>query len=150
MATGAGPGERAMDEQRIIETFELLPDWDGRYEFINELGHKLGAMPEANKTEDNRVQGCTTRTWVTGHLSTSDPPVMEYQADAEGTLVRGIVMLLLVPFQGKTPEEVLSADPSDYLGKLGLEEHLSPNRRLGMHAFIAKLKAIARACAATA
>lgn len=139
-----------MTEQEIIDAFELLPDWDERYEFIAELGRELSGMPAADKTENTRVQGCTTPTWVTGHLRAGDPPVMEYQVDVEGTLVRGIVMLLLAPFQGKTPEEVLARDISDYIGRLELEEHLSPNRRQGMHAFIAKLKAIARTCAEAA
>jgi len=143
----AGPGLKLMDVQRIIDTFELLPDWNERYEFITELGHKLVPVPEAEKTDENLVQGCTTRTWLTGRLNTGDPPTMEYQADAEGPLVRGIVMLLLIPFEGKTPREVLATDPSDYIGKLGLEEHLSPNRRMGMYAFLTKLKAIAKACA---
>ena len=135
-----------MDEQRIVDTFELLPDWEERYEFITELGYKLAPMPDADKTDENLVRGCTTRTWLRGHLGAGDSPAMEYEADAEGTLVRGMVMLLLVPFLGKTPQEVLATDPSDFIGKLGLEEHLSPNRRLGMHAFIARLKAIAEAC----
>jgi cysteine desulfuration protein SufE len=135
-----------MDVQRIIDTFELLPDWNQRYEFITELGHTLATLPEADKIEQNLVQGCTTRTWVTGHLGAGEPPVMEYLADAEGALVRGIVALLLTPFQGKTPQEVLADDPRDFIGKLGLEQHLSPNRRAGMYAFIAKVKAIAREC----
>jgi cysteine desulfuration protein SufE len=135
-----------MDVQRIIDTFELLPDWNQRYEFITELGHKLATLPEAYKTDQNLVQGCTTRTWVTGHLGAGEPAVMEYLADAEGALVRGIVALLLTPFQDKTPQEVLAEDPRDFIGKLGLEQHLSPNRRAGMYAFIAKVKAIAREC----
>lgn len=138
-----------MDMQRIIETFEFLPDWNERYEFIDELGHKLAPMPESDKVDENLVKGCNTRTWLTGHVNAANPPAMEYQADAEGTLVRGIVMLLLTPFQGKTPEDVLATDPSEYIGKLGLEEHLSPNRRVGMYAFIDRLKAIARDCVAS-
>ncbi len=136
-----------MDEQRIIETFELLPDWNERYEFINELGHKLTLVSEAEKTDENLVKGCNTRTWLTGRLNPSEPPTMEFRADAEGPLVRGIVVLLLTPFQGKTPENVLATDPSEYIRKLGLEEHLSPNRRVGMYAFLTRLKAIAKAYA---
>jgi cysteine desulfuration protein SufE len=135
-----------MDAQRIIDTFEMLPDWNQRYEVINELGHKLATLPEADKTDQNLVQGCTTRTWLTGNLSVGEPGIMEYKADAEGALVRGLVALLLIPFEGKTPQEVLAEDPRDFIGKLGLEEHLSPNRRVGMYAFIAKVKALAKDC----
>ncbi len=135
-----------MDIQRIIDTFDMLPDWNQRYEFIAELGHKLAAFSAADKTDQNLVQGCTTRTWVVGQLCGAEPAVMEYKADAEGALVRGIVALLLLPFQGKTPQEVLAHDPRSYIGKLGLEDHLSPNRRVGMYAFITKVKAIAKDC----
>ena len=124
----------------------MLPDWNQRYEFITGLGHKLATLPEADKTDQNLVQGCTTRTRVTGHLGAGEPAVMEYLADAEGALVRGIVALLLTPFQGKTPQEVLAEDPRDFIGKLGLEQYLSTNRRAGMYAFIAKVKAIAKDC----
>ena len=135
-----------MDLQRIIDTFEMFPDWNQRYEFINDLGQQLAAFPETDKTDQNLVQGCTTRTWVVGCLSGAEPAVMEYKADAEGALVRGIVALLLLPFQNKTPQEVLAHDPRNFIEKLGLEEHLSLNRRMGMYAFIAKVKAIARDC----
>ena len=135
-----------MDMQRIIDTFEFLPDWNDRYEFINELGQQLAPMPEAEKVDDNLVKGCNTRTWLTGHLQGVHPSSIEYLADAEGTLVRGIVMLLLTPFQGRPPEEVLATDPSEYIARLGLEEHLSPNRRVGMYAFLDRVKGIARRC----
>ena len=133
-----------MDMQRIIDTFEFLPDWNERYEFIAELGKQLAPLPEADKIEHNLVQGCNTRTWLTGYLRAGDPTTMEYQAETEGELVRGIVVLLLTPFQGKSPQEVVDMDPSDFIGRLGLEEHLSPTRRVGMHAFIDRLKAIAK------
>ncbi len=139
-----------MTEQEIVEAFEVLSDWDDRYEFITDLGRELDAMPAADRTERNRVQGCTTPTWVTGHLTADDPPVMDYRVDVEGALVRGLVVVLLVPFQGKTPEDVMARDIGDYLSRLGLEEHLSPNRRQGMHAFIARVKSIAEASAQAA
>ena len=125
-----------MNEHEIIEAFELLPEWEDRYEFIADLGRGLDTMPAVEQSERNRVQGCTTPTWVEGHLRAGDPPLME--------LVRGLVVVLLAPFQGKAPEDVLARDIGDYLGRLDLEEHLSPNRRQGMHAFIAKVKSIAR------
>ena len=137
---------QTMDVQRIIDTFDMLPDWNQRYEFMAELGNKLEALPAKDKTDQNQIQGCTTRTWLVGQLSGDGSGAMEYRADAEGALVRGIVALLLLPFQGKTPQEVLAQDPKGFIGMLGLEEHLSPNRRVGMYAFIAKVKSIARDC----
>jgi cysteine desulfuration protein SufE len=70
--------------------------------------------------------------------------VIEFRADAETPLVRGLVALLLVPFQRKTPQAVLETDARRYIAKLGLEEHLSPNRRVGMQHFIERVYQIAR------
>jgi cysteine desulfuration protein SufE len=137
-----------MDTRDVIEAFELLDDWDARYELITELARELPPFPEAERTEDNLVPGCNTRAWLTGDLRPGYPPMMEYRADAEGTLVRGLVALLLMPFQGKTPHEVLDTDPGDFLNALGLEAHLSGSRRMGMHAFIKRVKTIAQTHAA--
>ncbi len=139
-----------MTEQEIVEAFELLSDWDDRYEFIVDLGRALDMMPAVDRTEHHRVQGCTTPTWVTGHLTAGDPPVMDYRVAVEGALVRGLVVVLLAPFQGKAPEDVMTRDIGDYIDRLDLAGHLSPNRRQGMHAFIAKIKSIAEASAEAA
>jgi cysteine desulfuration protein SufE len=70
--------------------------------------------------------------------------VIEFRADAETPLVRGLVALLLVPYQRQTPQTVLTTDPSDYIAKLGLKEHLSQNRQAGMEHFFERIHAIAR------
>jgi len=133
-----------MSPDEILETFDLLSDWDQRYEFIAELGGQLPLMPAEEKTDANLVRGCNTPAWLTGSL-TGSPPVMDYRADADGPLVRGLVALLLAPFQGKPPQEVAETDAAGYIDALGLEQHLSPTRRVGMHVFIERVKAIARA-----
>ncbi len=121
----------------------MLPDWDDRFEFVAELGGGLPSMPESQKTDANLVKGCNTRAWLTAHLSGDAPPRLVYEADAETPLVRGLVALLLVPFRDKTPEEVLATDPTAFFAPLGLEQHLSPNRRAGMEAFIKRVMGLA-------
>lgn len=134
-----------MKPQEVIDAFDFLDDWDERFELVTELGRGLAPMPEGDKTDANQVPGCTTRTWLSGHLRPAEPPVIEYLADAEGPLVRGLVALLLAPFQGRTPAEVLALDPNPFIGRLGLEDALSVQRRAGMYAFIDRVKLIARA-----
>lgn len=133
-----------MNAQELIESFELLDSWEERYQLIGELERELIPIPEFEKTEEALVQGCTTRTWLSGHLVGADPPVMEYLADAEGPLVRGLVAVLLLPFQGKTPQEVLDTDPRPYIERLGLESALSVQRRAGMEAFLDRVRVLAR------
>jgi len=133
-----------MTIQRLMDAFELLTDWQERYDYISELGAKLPPMPEAEKTDETRVHGCISKVWITGRAS-GDPIVMEYRADGEGPIIRGLVALLVMLFQGRTREEVLDLDAEGVIEKLGLDENLSPNRHIGMYAMVEKIKGIARA-----
>ena len=38
----------------IVETFELLGDWDTRYAYLVELGEQLPPIPECERVEANR------------------------------------------------------------------------------------------------
>lgn len=134
-----------MEAQDLIDAFEILDSWDARYELIADLEKQLVPIAEADHTDENLVRGCNTRTWLTGHLVAGEPPVVEYRADAEGPLVRGLVAALLLPFQHRTPGEILDTDAHIYVARLGLDTHLSPNRRAGMEAFLGRVKDIARA-----
>jgi cysteine desulfuration protein SufE len=133
-----------MNTRDVLDAFALLDTWEARYEFIGDLSRELLPVAESEKHDANLVKGCNTRTWLTGNLTDADPPQIEYRADAETPLVRGLVALLLVPFQGKTPQGVLETDAREYIGKIGLAEHLSPNRRAGMEHFIERVYQIAR------
>lgn len=132
-----------MTIERLMDAFALLEDWQERYEYLSEVGAKLPPMPEAEKTEAHRVQGCVSSVWVTGR-AVGEPPIMEYHADGEGAVVRGLVALILMLFQDKPRTEVLELDAQGIIQRLGLDEHLSPNRRMGLHAMIERFKTIAR------
>jgi cysteine desulfuration protein SufE len=132
-----------MNMQAVLDAFEFLETWEERFEFVSELGGELPLLSAAERTEVNLVPGCTTRTWLTGRMA-SDSSVLELRADAETPLVRGLVALLLMPFRGKTPSEVLGTDPRPFIERLGLEEALSAKRRAGMEAFLDRVRRIAR------
>ena len=132
-----------MTIERLMDAFALLEDWQERYDYLSEVGAKLPPMPEAEKTEAHRVQGCVSSVWVTGR-AVGESPIMEYHADGEGAVVRGLVALILMLFQNKPRTEVLELDAQGIIQRLGLDEHLSANRRMGLHAMIERFKAIAR------
>jgi len=133
-----------MDIQSLTEAFELIDNWEGRFELISDLGRELVPITESERTDDNLVPGCDTRTWLTGSLVPGEPSVLEYRADAETPLVRGLVAVLLMPFQGKTPEEILDTDAARVLGPLDLDQALSAKRQAGMEAFLEQVRRIAR------
>jgi cysteine desulfuration protein SufE len=134
-----------MDTNDVKDAFRFLETWDDRYELITELGKALPPLLEKDRGEQNLVPGCTTRTWLVGRLDPGSRAI-QFRADAEGPLVRGLVALLLLPFQDKTPEEVLCFDHQAYIAELGLEGGLSGKRLAGVQAFFAKVKQIALTC----
>lgn len=134
-----------MTPDELVDAFKHLDAWEERFHLVSELERELRPICDEGRVEANQVAGCTTRTWLTAHLVPGDPPTLDYRADAEGPLVRGLVAVLLMPFQGKTPAEVLATDPRPFIDALGLEGALSPHRRAGMEAFLARVRALAAA-----
>jgi len=130
--------------QSITEAFALIDSWEQRFDLVSDLGRGLSPPRDAERVDANLVSGCETRTWLTGTLTPSGG--IEYRADAESPLVRGLVALLLLPYQGKTPQEVLEIDPAEVFGPLHLEDGLSAKRRAGVEAFLARVRGIAKAC----
>jgi len=139
-----------MNVQELMEAFQMLPDWEDRYKMIEDLGRHMPNLPEEQLTEENRIKDCNTQAWLIAHLSDEDPPKLVFQADAETSLVRGLMALMLLPFRDKTPEEVLATDPEELFGPLGLESALSPTRRAGMEALMFRVRELAIEHAATA
>jgi len=139
-----------MNVQELMEAFQMLPDWEDRYKMIEDLGRHMPNLPDGQLTEENRIKDCNTQAWLIAHLSDEDPPKLVFQADAETSLVRGLMALMLLPFRDKTPEEVLATDPEELFGPLGLESALSPTRRAGMEALMFRVRELAIEHAATA
>lgn len=132
-----------MTAAELIDAFEHLETWEERFHVISELERELRPISDAERIDANLVAGCTTRTWLAARLGQGDRPTLDYRADAEGPLVRGLVAVLLIPFQDKTPAEVLATDPRPFIDALGLDGALSPHRRAGMESFLARVRGLA-------
>ncbi len=124
----------------VFETFELLDEWTERYGFLIELGEELPAMDDALKIKEHKVKGCLSQVWM---VPRHEGDVMHFIADSDAHIVRGLVALVLLMFNGKTPNEVVALDPRPTLARLGLDKHLSPGRNNGLHSMIARMKKLA-------
>jgi cysteine desulfuration protein SufE len=125
----------------LFETFEDLQEWDERYDFIIDLGRELPPLATELQTEQNIVDGCMSTVWLAVNISAPDSPV-EIKADSDSIIVKGLVVVLLAFYSSMTAAEIAESDCSDYLVKLGLNQHLSPQRRNGLFAMIKRLKAL--------
>ena len=128
--------------EELIEAFELFGDWEQRYQFIIDLGKKLVLLREDEKIEANRVHGCQATVWLVADVNGD---VMEFRAESDAAIVNGLIAILQRLYSGSTAEQVFSFEIKQFLGELGLEEHLSPTRRNGLHEMVKRIRAFARA-----
>lgn len=129
--------------EELFETFEDLEEWDERYDFIIDLGRELPPLATDLQTEDNIVKGCMSTVWmITDVESAGDSEELKIQADSDSIIVKGLIVLLLAFYNGKSPQEVASADVESYLSSLGLNQHLSPQRRNGLFSMVKRLRSI--------
>ncbi|WP_417316900.1 SufE family protein [Emcibacter sp.] len=133
-----------MNISEVIETFEFLEDWEDRYKYIIDLGRDLPELDEAEKTEENRVHGCTSRVWLVHGLENGK---VVFRGESDAHIVKGLVALMLMIYSGKSPAEIMKTNARDVLNQLGLEKHLSPMRTNGLFAMDEKIKSVARAYA---
>jgi|SRR5690606_21635078 len=129
-------------QDEIISDFSLL---DGDQEmtvfYIMELGQKLPEMPEAEKTEENIVKGCQSKVWLTASL---EDRRLQFRADSNTAITKGLVSLLLRIFNGQHPDDILKADLY-FMHKIGMERFIGTQRSNGFAAMIKQMKLYALA-----
>ena len=128
----------------IVDIFELLGDWDQRYQYLTELGEKLPQMPESLKTEENKVKGCMSQVWVSAWRDETRPNLIQYHGDCDTSIIKGVLAVLIQLSAGKTTQAIEQLDVDELFTRLKLDENLSPNRHLGVYAVVELMKQQAR------
>lgn len=129
-------------QDEIIEEFEGLTDWMDRYAYLIELGSALPPLGEQEKVPANLIEGCQSRVWI--DAGRGEGKTVEFHADSDALIVKGIVSLLLRVLSGHTPDEILDADLY-FIDRIGLSEHLSPTRSNGLVAMVKQMRNYATA-----
>jgi cysteine desulfuration protein SufE len=137
-----------MDVDELVENFALLGPWEERYRYLIELGRKLPPMPEAEKTDASKVRGCMSQVWLTARARPGPPPRLELHGDSDAHIVKGLIALLFKLYEGRTPREILALDVHSVFERLGLESHITMNRRNGFYAMVERIRALAEGAAA--
>jgi len=148
----ANPSETGTTIDEIVDNFSLLEEWDDRYRYVIELGRGLSALPECDRSEANKVQGCASQVWLatTVHPDGRGGPVLTFSGDSDAHIVRGLIAILFAIFSGKRAADILSADAIALFERLGLREHLTPQRSNGFRSMVERIRADARAALAPA
>ena len=140
----------AMTIDEISDNFSLLDEWDDRYRYIIELGRTLAPLPAEAYSDTNKVLGCASQVWLTTSVrpNGSDGPVLTFRGDSDAHIVRGLIAIMFALYSDKTAREILATDPSALLERLGLREHLTPQRSNGLKSMVARIRAEAEAALA--
>ena len=136
-----------MGINEILENFALLDEWDDRYRYIIELGRGLAPLPDGARTQSNKVQGCASQVWLQTDIRPNGAggPALTFIGDSDAHIVRGLIAILFALYSGKTAKEILSLDPFATFDKLGLREHLTPQRSNGLRSMVNRIRADASA-----
>ncbi len=123
-------------EYQIVKEFESFDEWLDKYNYIIELGKSLSSLEEKYKTDKYLINGCQSKVWLIADFV--DGKVI-YKADSDAIITKGIVNLLIKVLSDNTPQEIIDSK-LDFIDKIGLKEHLSPNRSNGLLSMIKQMK----------
>ena len=127
-----------MDINELAENFEYLDGWEDKYRYIIDLGEKLSPLSEEMHTEEWKVKGCQSQVWLVPHKTSEN--IVFFEGDSDAMIVKGLIAIVLTIYNHKTTEEIKQTEIADIFKQIGLEEHLSPSRRNGLEAMVAKIK----------
>jgi cysteine desulfuration protein SufE len=131
----------------IIDNFSILDDWDDRYRYLIELGRELPALSAAAHNDANKVQGCASQVWLDTSVrpNGADGPTLTFEGDSDAHIVRGLIAILLATYSGKPARHILGTDAIALFEKLGLKEHLTPQRSNGFRSMVERIRSDAQA-----
>jgi len=136
----------------IIDNFALLDEWDDRYRYLIELGRQLPPLAAEAHSDANKVQGCASQVWLDTSVRPNGAggPVLTFEGDSDAHIVRGLIAILFAMYSGHSARDILSTDAVATFERLGLREHLTPQRSNGFRSMVERIRTDARAALATA
>ncbi|MBL7768623.1 MAG: SufE family protein [Flavipsychrobacter sp.] len=128
-------------EEEIVENFSLFDSWDEKYEYIIDLGKKLPPLEDEHKKDENKVRGCQSTVWL---VAAYKDGLVEFKADSDAVIVKGLISMLIQVLSGHTPEEIIQAKLG-FIDRIGMTTHLAQTRSNGLAAMVKQMKNFALA-----
>ena len=128
-------------QDEVIEEFSDFDDWMDKYQLLIDLGTEQEPLAPEYKNDQNLIDGCQSRVWLQADLVDGK---VEFQAESDALIVKGIIALLIKVVSGHTPDEILENDLY-FIEAIGLKDHLSPTRSNGLLAMVKQMRMYALA-----
>ena len=128
-------------QDEVIEEFSDFDDWMDKYQLLIDLGNEQEPLAPEYKNDQNLIDGCQSRVWLQADLVDGK---IEFQAESDALIVKGIIALLIKVVSGHTPDEILDNELY-FIEAIGLKDHLSPTRSNGLLAMVKQMRMYALA-----
>lgn len=132
----------AEKRQRIVEDMQFLPDRFERFTYLVDYAKDREGLPDSLRTDAFRVEGCQSQLWLVPGFNDG---LCSFRADSDSSIVKGIASLICDFYSGETPEAILAGDVT-FLEEVGVDQHLSSNRRNGLGKVDERIKRFAASC----
>ena len=126
----------------LVEEITLIPDAYERLGYIVERGKKAAALPEELQIDSFKIEGCMSQLWVVPEFKDGR---CFFRSDSDSAIVKGIAELLCTFYSDASPQEILGNN-AEFLGEVGITQHLSPNRRNGLSRIVESIQHFAKSC----
>lgn len=142
----------ATDIAEILETFDFLDDWEDRYKYLIDLGKELPELTASERTDANKVRGCVSQVWLITDVGNGPggEPVLTFRGDSDALIVQGLVAIVTSLFSNKSAQHILDTDVEGIFAKLGLQDHLTPQRSNGLRSMVGRIRSDAQNALAAA
>lgn len=127
--------------EALLEDFNLFDSAEERYAYVVELGEKILPMPDDLKNELTRVHGCMSVVHMHARLRPGTADRIDFIADSDGHIVRGLIAVLQKLFSGQSAHAILGFDIEQFMTRLGLGSQLTQQRRTGFAGMVSRLRA---------
>jgi cysteine desulfuration protein SufE len=130
-----------MHIEELIDNFSFLDDWEDRYRYLIELGRGLDPLSDEERNPSTKVRGCASQVWLISHAKGHGPDaILDFRGDSDAHIVRGLIAVLFALYSGQKASDILAIDERAVFARLGLNDHLTPQRSNGLASMVARIK----------
>jgi cysteine desulfurase/selenocysteine lyase len=128
----------------VAEDFDLFSDREEKTQYVLDVAEKLPHTFELlKKTGLPRVQGCMSQVYLVARKVNGKPDAIEFVADSDAAIVRGLIAILERLFSGQSAREIIGFDHEAFFRRVGLDQFITTQRRNGLEGMVRRLKASA-------
>ena len=131
-------------QDALVEEITLIPDAYERLGYIVDCGKKAPGLTEDLRIDSFKIEGCMSQLWV---VTAFKDGLCSFRSESDSAIVKGIAELLCNFYSEAKPEEIIATD-AEFLGEVGITQHLSPNRRNGLSRIVESIQRFAQSCLA--